>query len=263
MADARIALLQTALRSSHHESAWSEFLETHAPTILQAVRYSIWDEDRANDCFVYVCEQLKAKQYRRLLQYRVDGGSSFATWLRVVSRNLALDWHRKESGRLRIFASIARLSPFHQEIYRLRQQKGFSLDETFFALRGQFPSATTETVAEADRLVGDSLTSRQHWLLTRQRSNLPVPLRSEEEEITVDVADAAPDPEAQAISQQEWHLLRKALLKLEPADRLLLQLRFGQGVTLAKIAQYCGLQNAQTADRKLRVLLQQLRENIS
>jgi DNA-directed RNA polymerase specialized sigma24 family protein len=174
MADADIGLLQTALKSSDHEAAWVEFLECYAPIILQAVRYSIWDEERGNDCFVYVVEQLRAKRYRRLLQYRVDGGSSFSTWIRVVARNLALDWNRKESGRIRIFASIARLSPFHQEIYRLRQQKGLSIDETFAALRNQFPDATTETVAEANDLVEESLTPRQHWLLTRQRGQTAV-----------------------------------------------------------------------------------------
>jgi DNA-directed RNA polymerase specialized sigma24 family protein len=77
----------------------------------------------------------------------------------------------------------------------------------------------------------------------------------------VEVVEPGPNPEECAISSQEWQELGRVLSKLEPSERLLLQLRFGQGVTLAKIAGFLGLPDAQTADRRLRALLDRLRKD--
>ncbi|MGH9576572.1 MAG: RNA polymerase sigma factor, partial [Terriglobales bacterium] len=169
MSDPQIAALQRALRSDDPSQAWADFLTAYSPVILQAVRRSIWDSERAADCFVFVCEQLCARGYRRLLKYRPDSDTSFVTWLRVVVRNLALDWHRKQSGRLRVFESVARMPALHQEIYRLRYQEGRSLEETHLSLRERFPDLTAEAVGHADAELHQSLSSRQEWLLASQR----------------------------------------------------------------------------------------------
>lgn len=249
------------MRSGRAQDAWTEFLENYSPVLLQAVRRTIWDSERAADCFVFVCEQLSVRGYRRLLQYRPESETSFVTWLRVVVRNLALDWHRKQYGRQRAFESVGRLSSLHQEIYRLRYQDGRSLDEVCLELGSRFPKLSKEEVQRMDAEVRQSLSPRQQWLLAAQRAET-VALETEDGP-QADVADPAPGPEDWAISAEEWQSLGRGLAKLEPAERLLLQLRFGQGATLAKIARFAGLADAQTADRRIRTILEKLRRELA
>jgi RNA polymerase sigma factor (sigma-70 family) len=263
MGDPSIAELQRALRSERAQCAWTDFLEGYGPIILQAVRRTIWDSESAADCFVFVCEQLSARGYRRLLQFKPGSGTSFVTWLRVVVRNLSLDWYRKQVGRHRKFESVERLPLLHQEIYRFRYQEGRSLDETYLALRGRFPQLTSDAVSDADAELRQSLSSRQEWLLVARRSDT-VTLDSTDstDSPPIDLADPTRGPEACAISHEEWQRLGRGLAKLDAPERLLLQLRFGRGATLAKIARLVGLPDAQTADRRIRATLDRLRKEL-
>src|SRR5678815_4850355 len=93
--------LLTRLASPDPTQAWREFLETYAPVLRQVVRLIETDHDAAADCFVYICQELAAKGFRRLLRFKSAGPASFTTWLRAVARNLSIDWHRKRYGRVR------------------------------------------------------------------------------------------------------------------------------------------------------------------
>ncbi len=262
MSDPQIAALQRALRSDDASQAWADFLSAYSPVVLQAVQRSIWDREKASDCFVYVCEQLCAQGYRRLLKYRADSDTTFVTWLRVVVRNLALDWHRKQAGRPRVFESVAKMPALHQEIYRLRYQEGRSLEETHLTLCERIPDLTADMVGSADAELRRSLSSRQEWLLASQRQETIALDSAPPGGPSLDVADPAPGPEAIAISREELGRLAQEVARLEPAERLLLQLRFSQGVTLAKLARFAGLPDAQTADRRLRAILDRLKKEL-
>ena len=98
-----------ALLSQEHERAWDGFLKEYAALILQVVYLFERDQDRIDDCFVFVCEQLKRDDLKRIRRFDTDGSASFSTWLRAVVRNLCLDWRRKRFGRPRLYRSIARL----------------------------------------------------------------------------------------------------------------------------------------------------------
>ncbi len=261
MSDPQIAALQRALRSGDHTQAWTDFLTSYSPVVLQAVRRSIWDNEQAADCFVFVCEQLCARGYRRLLKYKPESETSFVTWLRVVVRNLALDWHRRQSGRPRVFESVARMTLLHQEVYRLRYQEGRSLEETHLTLRERFLELTADAVSGADTELRQSLSPHQQWLLASRRAEtVPLDAADPAEGPPTDVADPAPGPEELAISSEEWQRLARGLARLEPSERLLLQLRYGQGVTLTKLARFAGLPDAQTADRRVRAILDRLKK---
>src|SRR4029077_6168396 len=105
------------LRSSQSREAWAEFLRQYRPLIFQTCQFSTSDADQAADCFLFACEQLSRNHFRRLLRFQPQGASSFATWLRVVVRNLCLDRRRKQFGRPRLLRSIARLPQLEGEIY--------------------------------------------------------------------------------------------------------------------------------------------------
>ena len=98
-----------ALLARAYDRAWDEFLDEYAALVLQIVHLFERDPDRVDDCFVFVCEQLKKNDLRRIRRFDENGSASFPTWLRAVVRNLCLDWRRSRFGRPRSFRVIARL----------------------------------------------------------------------------------------------------------------------------------------------------------
>src|SRR5579863_3693252 len=113
-----------ALRSEAPAQAWAAFLDHYSPIILQVIVLFERDPDAVADCFLFTCEQLSNKNFRRLQQFRPDGAASFATWLRAVVRRLCVDWHRREFGRSRIFECIGRLSKIDQAVFRTLYENG-------------------------------------------------------------------------------------------------------------------------------------------
>lgn len=83
------------------DAAWSNFLERYSPTLLDAARRSAADLDGAMDRYLWILEQLRRNDYRRLRQYRTRGDSRFSSWLLVVARRLCVDYARQRYGRAR------------------------------------------------------------------------------------------------------------------------------------------------------------------
>ena len=118
-ADAAIESLLEELQSGDAQLAWRTFLTSYSDLIYGVIRTFARNADHAGDCFLFVCEKLADKKYRRLRSFRPDGRARFSTWLRVVVRNLCLDWHRAHFGRRQVFRSVASLSAIEQEIFGL------------------------------------------------------------------------------------------------------------------------------------------------
>ena len=81
--------------------AWETFVATYSRVILHAVRSVYRDADAAMDAYAYVLEKLHENDFKRLRAFSVDGSGKFTTWLIVVARRLANDWHRHRYGRWR------------------------------------------------------------------------------------------------------------------------------------------------------------------
>ncbi len=261
----RISEILRGLGSNEPRQAWTDFLEFYSPVILQVVRLLEVDADHVTDCFLFVCQQLSHKNFQRLHRFTVDGPASFATWLRAVVRHLCLDWWRKEFGRTRIFESIARLKPLDREVFRCLYQDGVSLDETLLILSPRFPSLTGQELANSFERIRSSLTPRHLWLLGTRRPQfepLETAEMSEDRSLLGKLRDPAPDPEALAARHQEHAALVGALARLPHSERLLVRLRFEQELTLEQVAQLTGLADAQTADRRLRKILDDLRKQL-
>jgi RNA polymerase sigma factor (sigma-70 family) len=253
------------LASAEQGEAWAEFLDAYARRILQVVHRVEWDADRRTDCFVFVCEELRRNRCRRLLRFDPTKGASFLTWVRVVTHNLCLDWHRQQVGRFRLFRSLADLSPLDEEIYRRVFAGGLSAREARHSLQPDYPDLTESRVAETIEHIRQELTPRQHWLLSMQRPKV-VPLAGgehrDEDAPERQIADTGPDPELLAAREERRDQLVTALGRLSGEDRLLLGLRYEQGLTLRQVAELMELNNAQQADRRLREVLALLREEL-
>lgn len=265
--DSAVASIFEGLRSSRSQEVWAEFLRHYSPVIFETCQYSTHDADQAADCFLFACEHLSRNNFRRLLRFRPGGSAAFSTWLRVVVRNLCLDWRRKEFGRPRLFRSIAQLSQLEAEVYRCRFEKGLSLEDTFVSLRPAFPELTMERLTAAEWQIHESLSSRQHWLRSAQKMQL----RSMSQESNVgvmevpanDPADPHPNQELALASREQEDQLRMALQKLSKPERLLIRLRFEQSLTLEEIAGLTGLGDAQRAHRQIEAVLEKLRKDMT
>jgi DNA-directed RNA polymerase specialized sigma subunit len=181
-------------------------------------------------------------------------------------RNLCLDWHRREFGRNRVFASIARLGKLEQEVFRLRFLEGLSAEETLLAFSPAFRPLGATEIAEAAERVHAALTPRQRWLLEVRRpkvfQSMGRPVESGRA-TPLEVTDPAPDPETAVLLGQQKDALSRALARLSKRDRLLLRLRFEQELTLAQIARFTGRPSPQQADREIRELLERLGKELA
>ena len=260
MRDRDIAPLLEALRSSNSRESWTEFLSVYSPILYQSARVCTSSEDAAADCYLYICEKLAHNRFRRLLKFKPQGSATFTTWLRVVARNLCFDWHRKQSGRQRPFKSLQNLSPLEMEVYTCRFLRSASPEETLARLEPLFPGVSLGELSNIEENLQRSLSSRQQWILSSRKAALTTAVAVDEDVIgAVEVADPSPNQEDQIVREQQYGQLKKSLASLPAGERLLVQLRFEQDLSLEEIASLCDLGDAQRVHRRMVAILKQLR----
>jgi RNA polymerase sigma factor (sigma-70 family) len=180
-----------------------------------------------------------------------------------VARNLCLDWHRQEFGRHRVFESIARLPALDQEIFKRVFVDGLSADAAHLTLEPRLPGLTLAEVGRCIGRIDQSLTPRQRWLLSvrRARGGRGAATGTEDSDEPLEkIPGEGPDPESLAALREERAALLGALSRLPDRDRLVIRLRFEQELTLEEMARLLNLDNAQSADRRIREATENLRK---
>lgn len=225
------------LSSADAGSAWVEFLEHYASLIMSVAGQFEYEQDRINDCFLYVCEQLNDAGFRRLLKFDTAGRATFRTWLGSVVFNLCVDWHRREYGRASLLPAISALPAFDQSVYRMVVEQGMDKETCFQSLRADFPDLTRDLIARAVARVWSLLTPRQRWQISVRNRGRKQACRSSSQEYLEWLPDPAMGPDAETEQRQAFESLQDAMSSLPAEQRLLLRLRFQEGLTLKKIAQ--------------------------
>ena len=266
MDEVRRSQLFELLEQKQTEQAWPLFLQLYSNRVLQIVWRFAKDEDDRSDCFLFVCEQLSRKNCRRLRKFDPVGPAMFTTWLHAVVFNLCRDWRRTKFPRYRIFRSVSGLPEFEREVFHYHSERGMNLQETLEILRYSYPHITRAQVADAAAKLQNQITPRQRRLLLARRPKVEsLSARSEGSPAMRDLPadDESSDPEVAADNRQWEAALSNALKEFDPADLLILRLRFQRDLSLAEIATLTGIANAQAVDRQIQKIVDVLRQRMT
>lgn len=162
--------------------------------------------------------------YQVLRRFR--GKSHIATYLNTVISNLARDYRNRLWGRWRPSAAARRLGPAAERLERLVYRDGFSSGEAIQIFRSA--ADVGESEEELERLL-ERIPSR----LPRRKDG-PELLESMHAEGRVDRPLIAHEDRNTLSASTE--VLSRALVEFPQQDRLLLQMRFEQGLRVADIA---------------------------
>ena len=246
MKRARIENILQCLNTGQLDAGWAAFLETYSSFLHHIVRQFEADSNAAEDCFEFVCAKLSDDNFRRLKAFQPDGPAKFRTWLTTVTANLCKDWRRSVYGRKRLPESVRRLPEFEQLIFACFYRHGMTHHECLHVLKSRFPRLTLEQIGDANARLHSILSSNQRWQLSIARDE---PQSSDSAADDVDTNDDGPELHVQ--SDEERLRLEKAMVCLEPQQRLLLQLRYQQDLTLEEVAHLTGLADSFKARRQI------------
>lgn len=248
------------LGSSSAGVAWTEFLRRFTPVMISVIRQFQHEEQRIHDCYLFVCEKLVDNRFRRLRAWRRQDNYRFSTWLRAIVSNLCIDWHRAEYGRLRPFRTLSDLTELEHRIYRLRFERNQSLRECLETIVVDYPRMTELELAGIIRQINRTLTPRQHWIIsTRKRVTVSIDDTEGRREASV-TGSNGDSPEESASREEEETRLEAAMQQLPAMQRLVLRLRFQQGLTLREVARASGLKDEFKARYQVHLALDHLNQ---
>jgi len=211
-----------------------------------ARRYRL-DPEQAEELESFVRLRLVEDDYAILRQWRQH--STLRTYLTVVVQRLFHDYCNQLWGKWRASAAALRLGPTAEALEELIHREGLSYDEACKVLECRGPVAH------------DELANLYAQLPPRPGRPRQQPIGSDE------IAEPATDPSPEeAVLQRSTEnevtrVVARSLRRLRAQDRLLLRLRFSDGLTVAEIAR--GLGTAQKAlYKRLAAVLKGIRRDL-
>ncbi|HEX2061836.1 MAG TPA: sigma-70 family RNA polymerase sigma factor [Thermoanaerobaculia bacterium] len=225
------------------ELAADELLTENLPVIERAIafaarRYHLTPDD-AEEFGAIVRLRLVENDYAILRAY--EQRSSFATFISIVVQRMALDFRVHEWGRWHSSAEAKRLGPLAIELEQLLHRDGRRMEDAVVLLRGRHEGVTRESLqAVADRLPPRPPRHRDVALDDASESALTRAPDAEEPIL---------DADRRRTSARLSDLMSAAIARLPDEDRVILQLRFENGMTVAQIARAFGLDQKLTYRR--------------
>lgn len=263
MGDDPVRELIERLSTRTADSAWVEFLERYSPLIRRVIARNVSDSEQAAECLAFVSASLSDDSFRRLHRFRFDGPARFETWLMAVVANLCHDWRRRQQGRWRAPRSVSRLPELEQHVYHHIFVRGASRGECAASLAPRYPEVSEATIAAISARLFGLLSPEQRWHASTRFHARRQPAHggsSDGEDPVLRVADPAQGPEELAAGTEQQRQLQDALSRLPPEQRLLLRLRYEQGLTLDEVARLARLGDPFRAHRQVRAALEALRQ---
>ena len=213
-------------------------------------RYQLSPEDQ-DELAGVVRLRLVENDYAILRAY--EGRSSLATFLSVVVQRMALDYRIHAWGKWHASAEAKRLGEVAIELEQFLHRERRTFDEAVPALTAKFPKETRESLrALADRLPARGPKVRDVPLDDARAASL-----AQHE----DAEAMAMAGERRSTADRVGALMSAAIDQLPEDDRLVLQLRFEDGMTVAQIARALHLDQKllyRRIERRMRELRKQV-----
>lgn len=176
--------------------------------------------------------------------------SKFSTWISVVVQRMALDFRIAAWGKWHASAEAKRLGPAAVELEQLVHRDGQTLEAAFHVVMWSHPITREELQAIADRLPEREPRRRQVELEEADLVARPVA-----------VDDALLEKDRRRVAQRVSTLLSEAIQDFPDQDRLIVQLRFEGGMTVAQIARSLQV-DQKLLYRRIEQLLRGLKETL-
>jgi RNA polymerase sigma factor (sigma-70 family) len=254
--------LLAELASGRAAEAWRLFVRRYSGLLYRVVRRFEARDDRRGECFLFVCNALSDDSFARLQKFKSDGPARFDTWLMTIAGHLCIDWQRRQDGRVRAPVSVRSLSALEQAVFGEIFVRGSSRRDCLERLRKCYPELTEPLLSEINAKLFRTLSPRLRFFLSA-RLGMKGPVAAsglcDGVDDVLGIGEPPLNPETVAHEAQESARLAVALARLEPRDRLLLNLRFEQGLTLAEIARVCQIPDPFRARRQIEAALQSLK----
>lgn len=178
---------------------------------------------------------------------RFAGRSSLRTYLTVVLQRVFLDYRVRQWGKWRPSMEARRSGPVAIRLEQLMTRDGLTFDEAQEVLR------TTHGVTA----------SRDELAAIAERLPARVNRRMAGEDAMAHVPDVSPGPESvlargelRQTAERARAALERAVLALEPQDRLIVALRFEQGLGVVEIARALAMEAKPLYGRMEQILTQ-------
>lgn len=214
-----------------------------------ACRRYRFDLDDAEEFAAEVRLKLIENDYAVLRAWEERSG--FSAYISIVVQRLALDYRIHAWGKWHSSAEAKRLGGLAVELERLLHRDGRSLDDALAVLAPKHDGVTRESLqALADRL--PSRAPRRRQVAIDEAESLPA---------RADAEEPAMAGERRGVSERLSSMMSALMESLPDDDRLILQLRFEGGMTVAQIARSLQLDQKllyRRLDRRMRELREQL-----
>lgn len=220
-----------------------ELLTSNLAVIDRAVgfasrRYRL-ERNHAEEFASIVKLKLVEDDYAVLRAY--EGRSSFATFISIVVQRMALDYQISAWGKWHVSAEAKRLGPVAIALEQLLHRDGRTLDEAVTILAPQHDGVTRESlVSLAARLPERAARRRDVDLEEAASVAVTRPVEVEERLFARD---------RRRESERVSSLMSALIARLPDDDRLILQLRFEGGMTVAQIARVLAIDQKLTYRR--------------
>lgn len=224
------------------ERAWGLFCDKYSNLVFTTLRRTGFDYDEAMERFVYVFEKLCEQDYRRLRSITYAGNEGdLAPWLRQVVKRLCVNWAWAENGRKRLFGFVADMPERQQRIFELHFWHGQTPLEIYETLRLEHDvSVEPADVFGTLETIFNRLSQKKLWRLfsglNRTQRTLSLDYEDDETLFVMEPMASGDNPEQVLEKKETGEVLTRALENLSAREKLVIQFRYDEAMTLGEIA---------------------------
>ena len=215
-------------------------------------------ENDQNECYLYVIDSLKADNFKRLRAFK--GNSKLNTYLYSLINSLVIDFRRKQYGRRRIPAGVAKLGKWAETVYRFVCWQKFTFDDAYDFLRidGLYTGSYREFIKEIEPI--KKAPCRENPAFQS--------IDETRENALKNIDDQGANPLESLLQKLDRErrikaikVIRATTAALPEEDQLLVRLVYGSDQSVSAAAKVIGLP-ASTAGKRLKRLLTKYREKL-